>query len=825
MKDIWKQCGTCTASILLTLLLLLAANAARADAYEAMVMVGKELSYCPTLEKAFADAISAYAPATANSEETVATVMLNQDVSRTSETVFDISNGNNPVKVIFSTSSHSLSGNVNIRVGAKATLTFKGGSLSNNKSNLDANGTAIVNFGTLIIDKGSISGIITIRNSSSATMTVNNGTITGSDRCIQNEGTLTVNGGTFVSPGVAIGHVGGTFNLNTLAGFGNYSSSNTGRDFYIANGCKVNFTADGKYNKAPSTARRVETDVTLRNAFSSGFAQYVKDKNGNAIALASVFKPVSAATYCFDLVLGEGYVMGNLNHPVAYTANADGSELKFYTTSGDVTNKSTVLVNACGEVPTGGILGLMDDVDLTDSELDFDKTSTLDLNGHKLESSNGDAVIENTGTLTITDSGTGGAIIGGEFPAIVSSNMLTLENGTISSRGNVAVYVQSKAVINGGTIDNPVCRGVYSFGLVIVNGGTIIGNECAFINMGGIQVNGGTFVSRANNGAGIDMANGELYLNAIPNFSLNDLNNAYDISFSCYPRVNFSIDIASAPATPVKLKIDGPYSNPITSKYSTFCDGIAPDDMFKVVNDGCSDYAIEMLNGELALIEVAEVKFAPCGFATYYHSTKQLVLPTGVKAYIVTDTDGEGKLTYVAVADGNYPDGNYEEGVTSNTVAADAAVLLQKNATGNDETVLFSLAASDDYFSGTNLLRGLDMEFETFGEGLHYKLCYGDDNTANGGQDLSGTFGWYYGATDGGKFTVSPHRAWLVLPDGSNARQFALPGIGAVTGVKDRKYYNDGASPDWYTASGIRLNAKPSRPGVYVNVGRKVVVK
>ena len=75
-------------------------------------------------------------------------------------------------------------------------------------------------------------------------------------------------------------------------------------------------------------------------------------------------------------------------------------------------------------------------------------------------------------------------------------------------------------------------------------------------------------------------------------------------------------------------------------------------------------------------------------------------------------------------------------------------------------------------------------------------------------------------------------RAWLALPKSmtSNAKKFRLnfeggqtTGINSITQPAD----STGQSADgaWYTLSGTRLSAKPAAPGVYVNSGRKVIIK
>ena len=75
-------------------------------------------------------------------------------------------------------------------------------------------------------------------------------------------------------------------------------------------------------------------------------------------------------------------------------------------------------------------------------------------------------------------------------------------------------------------------------------------------------------------------------------------------------------------------------------------------------------------------------------------------------------------------------------------------------------------------------------------------------------------------------------RAWLSFPKSlsSNAKKFRLifedgqtTGINSITLPADST--DQSADGAWYTLSGTRLPAKPVAPGVYVNGGRKVIIK
>ena len=94
----------------------------------------------------------------------------------------------------------------------------------------------------------------------------------------------------------------------------------------------------------------------------------------------------------------------------------------------------------------------------------------------------------------------------------------------------------------------------------------------------------------------------------------------------------------------------------------------------------------------------------------------------------------------------------------------------------------------------------------------------------------------YYPTTSG--FQVNACRAYFVLkndltagepadPQQANVRAFTLNFGDEDTAIKslsaDAKDFSDGAA--WYTLDGRRLSGKPTKSGIYVNGGRKVVIK
>lgn len=234
-------------------------------------------------------------------------------------------------------------------------------------------------------------------------------------------------------------------------------------------------------------------------------------------------------------------------------------------------------------------------------------------------------------------------------------------------------------------------------------------------------------------------------------------------------------------------------------------------------------------NFSFTVLEPATVTFAKEGFCTYYDRYADMVLPAGVKAYIIT-AQGDGQtLAYQEIADGS---------TTNKVVSKGTAVMLRTAASDAVQDIDIPLASpTAAAVSGTNLLHGSDTETTTTGGGdgaKYYKLSYGTDQTGNGGSDQSGVLGWFWDKADGAAFTSAAHKCWLALPGSSGARGFiGLPDDGTtaistpplappLTGAGSSIADGDGA---WYMLDGRTLNGKPSRKGVYIHNGKLEVIR
>ncbi len=220
----------------------------------------------------------------------------------------------------------------------------------------------------------------------------------------------------------------------------------------------------------------------------------------------------------------------------------------------------------------------------------------------------------------------------------------------------------------------------------------------------------------------------------------------------------------------------------------------------------------------------SHVTFAKEGYSTYFNSRHDAVLAKGMKARIVTAKGDGGTLTYETIADGYVGTEEAalaETGVTAATVPAGTAVLLQREESTAVQDIVVDLVNKADMrdFTATNMLLGSDVATTTTGEGKHYKLSY-----SAGGTDI----GWYWGADNGAAFTSGAHKAWLVLP-AAGARDFlGLPDWEESTSLNEElrmKNEEFATAGEWFTLDGRRLDGKPTKAGLYINNGRKVVIK
>ena len=230
------------------------------------------------------------------------------------------------------------------------------------------------------------------------------------------------------------------------------------------------------------------------------------------------------------------------------------------------------------------------------------------------------------------------------------------------------------------------------------------------------------------------------------------------------------------------------------------------------VDDPAADYAIRSVNsmgglGEAVRMTVfTTVTLAKTGYATFYDSKHNYVLPKGIKAYIVT-AGTQDALTYQEL-----------NGVITNGVP----VLLESvNKEGGDITLQSTNMLTAIYIP-VNLLKGSDEPTMTTANesSWFYKLSYSKNNKK---------FGWFWGAAEGAAFQIEGHRAWLAIPKlGQSAPSLGYVIGGEATGIADIETMRNGENEAVYDLQGRQMVNGTSvngtlQKGLYIQNGKKII--
>ena len=187
-------------------------------------------------------------------------------------------------------------------------------------------------------------------------------------------------------------------------------------------------------------------------------------------------------------------------------------------------------------------------------------------------------------------------------------------------------------------------------------------------------------------------------------------------------------------------------------------------------------------------------------YATLYYSNVGLIVPEGVtaNAYSVSGTTLNVVQTYNA----------------GDVIPAATGVVL--NGAEGDYT--FNITEENGTAAEGNMLRGSDVDETTTGGAKYYMLSLNADSDPS-------SVGFYYGAADGAAFTNKAHRAYLAVPEGTEAKATGYPFNDDVTGINHIESELTNGQDAWYTIDGKRLNGVPTVKGIYVVNGKKVVIK
>lgn len=197
------------------------------------------------------------------------------------------------------------------------------------------------------------------------------------------------------------------------------------------------------------------------------------------------------------------------------------------------------------------------------------------------------------------------------------------------------------------------------------------------------------------------------------------------------------------------------------------------------------------------------------GYATFV-SELPFFVPEGVECATVTEADGNGVLNF----DYKYK----KDSETYDVVPANYPVLVK--ADGKNTFNLVIASARKGTSNGTNLLKaGTDSEIAAEVGHYYYKLAYDNFDTKEG-------LGFYWGATDGGAFTVPTGSAYLDIESTGTTALKSFRFDNATTGISTPVVNEQGeAVKVAYTLDGRRVDAAHLTKGLYIVNGKKVIVK
>lgn len=195
------------------------------------------------------------------------------------------------------------------------------------------------------------------------------------------------------------------------------------------------------------------------------------------------------------------------------------------------------------------------------------------------------------------------------------------------------------------------------------------------------------------------------------------------------------------------------------------------------------------------------------GYATYYNDKLDVTIPEGIdaKCGVITDVNN-GALTI------NY---RYAAGAE---IPAGKAVLV-KAGKAMQIPLIVSKHTKEKEVVAENMLKGQATtgEFTADPDYKYYKLAYNNFNTKEG-------LGFYFGAENGGAFTVPAGMAYLAVPRSMAVKCFLLDG--SATGIEGIEAGQTAeAVKTVYTLDGRKVEAQKLPKGIYIVNGKKVIVK
>ena len=451
--------------------------------------------------------------------------------------IYNVNTGN--VIVIGGIISVSASGNWNSAYGiynnSTGIVEVKGGTINNTSTNTSDNNyaygiynksTGIVKISWGLVTTNSSNDAYGIYNNSTGTVEISGGTI--SSNCSgytygiynPNSGNTIINGGEInctgdVTYGVYYGNSGsltmngGSISSSSFGVYNNLSARITiTKGTISSNGSRYTY---GIYNRSTGTitlgtkgdglVSEEEPSITAEyTGTSSSYKGYgINNTKGKLYFYDGIIQGTTLAIYDTITEIEDDTI---LNYNEDETVVTLSSELKDVAQVGNQTFTSLQeAIDTVGSTKT--TVTLLRNVAYTNKDNAITITNgqnvVLDLNGYKISSAILGKLLQNEGTLEITDSSQDktGTLVTAEETTINNAQgaTLTISGGTIENRTKQSIYNEGTTIIAGGTL-NGTDYGIYNTdtGTVTVSGGEISDSPYGVYNSGAgsVSVTGGT---------------------------------------------------------------------------------------------------------------------------------------------------------------------------------------------------------------------------------------------------------------------------------------------------------------------------------------------
>lgn len=477
--------------------------------------------------------------------------------------------------------------------------------------------------------------------------------------------------------------------------------------------------------------------------------------------------------------------------------------------------------------------------------------------GVTITSSSGQAIINDRGTAEITNCTVSGNV------GIYNIGTLSVNGGSISGTDEALRNYIGNISIN--TSENPAACTISggNFGIENVTGGVL--NLCS-----GVSIANYTKSGIANTG-------GTVTLNAWPTFSPANSAGVCDILLFQDKKITIGNDITAAPAKKISVRLTDDYRYDltaadlpatITSGYASHViDGssnvIDPAEVFTyydssagffvaLTGEGSSaeaqiidpatapagtnltsilsptasgdfdvDWEFEMPDYDVLVYFVYDNLFDPVTFAfaegqewMTWCSEASFTKPDGIDAYIIADATSEAiTVTPITASDASQPA----------VLPAYTPLLLRKNGYEGLTAKQYAVptAPTDDLFKDYGIVSHATTDCTVYGSTKAVTDAASSQVFALGRTYMlkSGEF-VAVDQFDG----IAANRCWLTL-SGTPAASRLLIRSGDATDIRT---VGPGPAPSddhWYSLTGIRLEKRPDRKGIYLNGGKKVIIK